>query len=124
MTLPFPESKFFLQSSSDFNLLIVIVFLPTRQTQRLLQDPGAGEAPHGAQRLHDQPRPPGQHAEPRTHRLAQPPEAAHAQVGGGEQGAHTHKHTTANLQAHSETRLLLVKRFEAGKKEGNKLFVK
>lgn len=63
--------------------VFVFLFFSSLQTQHALQDPGAGEAAHGAQRLHDQPRPNRQPArpaaQPRAHGVAQP-EATHAQV--------------------------------------------
>lgn len=58
-------------------------YLLLLQAQHTLQDPGAGEASYGAQRLHDQPRPTRQPAwpaaQPRTHCITQP-EATHTQV--------------------------------------------
>lgn len=50
------------------------------QSEHPLQDPGAGEASSGAQRLHDQPGQTGQPAQPCKDGLAQP-EAQDAQVG-------------------------------------------
>ena len=61
------------------------------QTQHALQDPGAGEASDGAERLHDQPCPawqPARPAQPRTHGVAQP-EATHTQVDGEKKSRHT-----------------------------------
>lgn len=63
-------------------LSLFLIHLWSPQTQHALQDPGAGEATDGAERLHDQPCPTGQPArpaQPRTHGVAQP-EATHTQV--------------------------------------------
>lgn len=68
----------------DFIIICLSLFIfGPLQTQHALQDPGASEAAHGSQWLHDQPRPTRQPArtaaEPRAHGVAQP-EATHAQV--------------------------------------------
>ena len=69
--------------TTELSLFLIHLWSP--QTQHALQDPGAGEATDGAERLHDQPSPTGQPArpaQPRTHGVAQP-EATHTQVDGG-----------------------------------------